>query len=847
MPPVVAGAVALGGAALAAGGLGAALAATGLTGFAAQFGASMLVSTAASALMNPNIPMRDRTVTVRAPVEPRRIIYGRARVGGTIVFVHSTGSGNKQLHLVIALAGHRVKTIGAVYFDGQLAINAAGIPQGRWANRVGFDSRRGAGDQTAFAGLVAAAPALWTPDHRLSGIACIYLRLSHSNSAFPNGIPSITLDIEGKDDILDPRIGQRVYSENAALCLADYLSLERYSIGAAIGAPDGTDEDALIEAANICDEAVPLAEGGSEPRYTCNGVIGLDAAPKTVIEGMLSAMAGTLAWPGGVFRIHAGAWRAPTVELGPGDIREGGIAVQTRISRRENFNAVRGQFVSPENDWQPDDFPAYASEVYLAEDGERVWKDIVLPFTISASMAQRLAKITLERARRQQSVRLPGKISACRATVGGTVALTYPRWGYAAKPFEVRGLTLDAQAGGVLPELALRETSPLVYDWTASEEQIYAAAPRTTLPSAFDVDRPGTPAITEELYVTRDGTGVKALARVTWEPSPTVAVARYEVQARRVETPDGTPTGDDWLTYASTEQTLAEIHDIEPGRWEIRVKAVTTLGVSSDWAQAARTILGLTAPPAQLQGLNIQVGGNIAVLRWQSAADLDVRVGGRILIRHSASETPSWSNSVSVAEVAGSDGSAVVTLIPGTYLLRARDNSGNLGPAAMIRTEAAQVLDYVPAGILQEDPSFGGARDGVELVDNTLRLTGAPSEGLYAFAAAMDLGSVRNLRLRSHVTVAGLALGLTVDDRGDPIDSWPDFDGTDDAEIDVRVEAQITRDDPAGPDPGWSDWFRLQSTEVAARGIRARARLVSASEDFNVIVSQLRVHADEVA
>jgi hypothetical protein len=88
-----------------------------------------------------------------------------------------------------------------------------------------------------------------------------------------------------------------------------------------------------------------------------------------------------------------------------------------------NFNGVRGQFVSPENDWQPDDFPAYASDVYLAEDGgERKWRDISLPFTISAAMAQRLAKIELERARRQMTVRLANTAMA-RTNLGlGTMA-----------------------------------------------------------------------------------------------------------------------------------------------------------------------------------------------------------------------------------------------------------------------------------------------------------------------------------------------------------------------------------------------------------------------------------------
>ncbi|MGO4917627.1 hypothetical protein [Pseudogemmobacter sp. W21_MBD1_M6] len=49
----------------------------------------------------------------------------------------------------------------------------------------------------------------------------------------------------------------------------------RHGIGAVIGAEDGLEAASLIEAANICDEAVPLIEGGAEPRYACNGVVTL--------------------------------------------------------------------------------------------------------------------------------------------------------------------------------------------------------------------------------------------------------------------------------------------------------------------------------------------------------------------------------------------------------------------------------------------------------------------------------------------------------------------------------------------------------------------------------------------
>ncbi|MEN8677313.1 MAG: phage tail protein, partial [Alteriqipengyuania sp.] len=729
MPPLVIGAVALGGAAIAAGGITAAFAAGGLISFAANFGASMLLSGAAQAMMpKPSvgqIELQARTVTVREPVMPRQMVYGRTRKGGVITFLHSTGEKDKDLHLVVVLAAHRVKSIGAIYFEGEMAINASGTPLGRWGGKLAVEKRLGGADQPAFAGLIAAAPHLWTPAHRLAGCAAVYLRLSYDRDAFPGGIPNITVDLEGKDDILDPRTGARGYSENAALCVADYMAHTIYGIGAGIGAADGIESGSLIEAANICDEQIPLSGGDSEPRYSCNGVVSLSETPKTIIEAMLTAMAGRCIWQAGQWHMRAGAYRIPTEILTSDDVREGGIALTTRQSRSANFNAVRGQFVSPENDWQPDDFPAYASETYRLEDGgEQVWRDIALPFTISASAAQRLAKIELERNRRQQMLKISGKLKAWRVGAGETAFFKYDRWGFGGvampdgKPFEVQSVRLDlTQIGNgtrIAPELVLRETSPLVYDWDASEAQIYAAAPRTTLPSAFDIAPPGAPQGEEELYVTRDGSAVKVLLRVRWTEAQSGFVESYQFEARR--------DCREWQDYGRTTGTLMELRDIAPGQWDFRVKAVSVLGVSSLWREGTREVVGLTAPPAALEGLTIQSAGGLAVLKWQRAVDVDVRVGGSVIIRHSKDVTASWANSTLMDRVSGGEAIAVVPLKPGAYLLRAEDSEGRIGPVSTVTTKGVQILSFAQLNTLAADPLFLGPKTGLLAAAGTLTL-----------------------------------------------------------------------------------------------------------------------------
>lgn len=863
MPQVIVGIAAIGAGAVIGGGLSAAVAAGGFAGGLISLGTSLVISGASQKLRGAsNRPSIDpRTSTLRAPVRPRELVYGRSRKGGTVVFIWQS-SNNRYTHLILTVAAHRVRSIGAVYFNGERATDADGAAIGRWRGKLDVRKRLGGANQSAFKLIdgfiegpfgipledpVSEEASGWTSSHRLRGCAALYLRLRRDADAYPTGIPTISVDIEGKDDILDPRTGQRGYSTNPALCVADYMSLDPIGIGAQIGAPDGIHEPTLIEAANICDEMVPRPGGGTERRYTCNGVVTLDETPKTIIEAMLTSMAGHAVDRSGGWRIHAGAFRLPTVELTGDDARDGGLTLATRVSRSANFNGVRGQFISPENDWQPDDYPAYASEVYLAEDGgQRVWEDNPLPFTIFASTAQRLAKIKLERARRQQSLRFAGKLAAYRAAAGETVTLDYPRWGFIDKPFEIPQMTLSLEGNQLVTELALRETSPLVYDWRADEERIYNAAPRSVLPSAFDVAPPGTPQLSTDLYTTRQGTGVRVLISAEWLAAQTGIVTIYEVEARRHRDLEGAPTGDDWLMITRTGDTRIEIRDVQTGFWQVRVRAISLLGVTSEWLSAEIEVQGLLAPPSPIEGLTLQTAGGLAILKWTPVADLDVRIGGRVLIRHSGSPTPSWANSVTLDEVAGANAIAVVPLKPGTYLVRARDNSGIMGPLQLVATEGAQALEFAAVDSLVADPTFSGPKTNVEISQSALILTDVAQDGLYEFAAGMHFGSIRRVRLRSEIDLSAFGLHDTIDERLDPIDEWPDFDGVEGAEVDVIVEARLTDDDPA-LSPVWSEWSRIDSAEVQCRAVEARARLISQSADWNPFVTRLRLHADEVS
>lgn len=454
--------------------------------FATQFTTSLVLGAVSQALSKtPSGGINSgSTITSRGPLSPHQVIYGRTRVGGNIVYMEGT-NGNRYLHVVVAIAGHEIDAIEKYYFnDEEVSINGSGnVTAGSYANRVRIQSKLGADNQTAFSDLVAESASLWTSNHRLRGRALVYIRLEYDQDKFPNGMPNFSFQVRGKK-VYDPRSATTVWSSNPALCIADYLTNTRYGLGCVYA--NEIDETALIAAANVCDEDVSLAGGGTENRYELHGAILTSGTPEDIINQMLTSMAGKAVWTSGKWRILAGAYYTPTLTFDEDDLRAG-FTVQSLVSRRENFNCIKGVFVSAEDKYVSVDFPPLISNTFIALDnGETVFKNITLPFTTSVTMAQRLSKIELLKARQQITLTLPLKLQGLKANVGDIIYVNNTRLGWSSKPFEVVAMSMSLdEAPGV--DVDLREISTDVYDWSTSEEQAYDPAPNTNLPNAFQV------------------------------------------------------------------------------------------------------------------------------------------------------------------------------------------------------------------------------------------------------------------------------------------------------------------------------------------------------------------------
>jgi hypothetical protein len=186
----------------------------------------------------------------------------------------------------------------------------------------------------------------------------------------------------------------------------------------------------------------------TQKRYLCDGVTDAGQARGDVLTSLLTSMAGYCIPPGDAWRIIAGAYVTPSIILTEDDCR-GPIKMDTLVSLRDLANGITGTFVSPANNWQDSSFPPYQDATALAADGNQpIWQDIQLQFTTDGVMTQRLAKIYLERIRRQKSLVLPCKLSAFPLQPGDTVMFTFPLFGFNQKVFEVQqtSIVLDTAA-----------------------------------------------------------------------------------------------------------------------------------------------------------------------------------------------------------------------------------------------------------------------------------------------------------------------------------------------------------------------------------------------------------------
>jgi hypothetical protein len=439
------------------------------------------------------------------PRTPRKIWFGHT-AGATDIRDQEYTDNQGFLHRFVVVASHKINGVQQIWFDDKLAWTSAGGAQGEYAGYLNVTVINEGSAANAIN-----ISARMGNTRRYTGLAYVYLRykLTGNNkktqSPFAQSIPS-RMTIRGKGAfVYDPRLDSTVpggsgpqrandqstwvwsdsASRNPALQLLWWLLGWRINGLLAVGKgipANRIDLASFIVAANLCDEPVTLAVGGTEPRYRSDQLFSEGDSASVVLDGLRSTMNADLDDVDGKLRVTVfhNDLAVPVANFTDDDYIKPFNWQQTP-SLYDTFNIVRGAYTDPSNIslYQPAEYP----EVALSSpDGIDRIDSFDLPGVQSVSQAQRLAKTRLQRGQYGGTFSTVLNARGWKVQKNDVVTVTLSRLGWTNKLFRVA--EMEHRTDGTCP-ITLREEHASIYAWDADE----APAVTPTAPTVYDFSK----------------------------------------------------------------------------------------------------------------------------------------------------------------------------------------------------------------------------------------------------------------------------------------------------------------------------------------------------------------------
>jgi predicted phage tail protein len=301
---------------------------------------------------------------------------------------------------------------------------------------------------------------------------------------------------------------------------------------------------------------------------------------------------------------------------------------------------------------------------------------------------------------------------------------------------------------------------------------------------------------------------------------------------------------------------LYEIEDVVDRTYQVEVYAISATQVlSSAPAELSVAVLGVGEPPANVTGVSlVPINESTAIIQWDLATDLDVLVGGEVLLRHDPRQLPTaeWATSNAIVQAAaGNQTQKQVPLLEGTYFIAFRDQSGvrSVTPVAIpavLPTPQPRLVVKTWAEE-NESPKFNGTDTNLGYDAGYDGLFLDPSvdlEGEYIYEDTLDLGQIYDINVRRRVVSGAVTFGTLFDSVAGLFDDQPgDFDGGELDQVNAVTYVRVTDDDPAGT-PTWGDWNEYANAIVRGRGIQLKLEGVTSTAQVGLVISELGATAE---
>ena len=780
------------------------------------------------------------------------VVYGTRMIGGTRIFVETSGTDNQYLYVAIVLCEGEINDITEIRIDDKvvswasdLADNTAvevNSSDGNFykdsASLIRVEPHYGTDGQAASSLLSTLSS--WGSNHKLSGIAYLALRFKWNQDAF-QGIPKIQAVVQGKKVVSynSSLVAQTAaHSSNPAFCLLDYLTNERYGKGLST---NDIDLQSFYDASVVCETQVTPYSGGSDINIFDTNTA-LDTSKKVIenVRELIKGCRGYLPFVQGKYKLIIETTGSASITLDEDNII-GGYSLASP-NKNNKYNRVIVSFVNPDRNYQVDEraFPPIDDSGLPSADQHATMKTADGGFLLegkfdfrtltSPYQAEEMAEIILRRSRSALGLQINVSFEAYDLAIGDIVNITHSSLGFSAKPFRVLSITFNED---FTISLILSEHQDAHYTWATKTQA--TAVPSTNLPNPFVIQPPASVTLTDQLISYNDGTVIVALD-IAIGASPDSFVNYYQVEYKL-------NSDSDFIIYAQGSGLSHRVLNvIDQQVYDVRVKAVGIGGASSTYTSAQRTIVGATDPISNVTDFSCNILGNEAHLSWEAVTDLDLAY---YQIRYSTLTTGAeWQNSVSLIEKVSRPATSVtVPARVGSYLIKAVDKLGNFSlQATVIATNVTAIGNFNNVASATESPNFTGTKTNLTLASDLLRLTDLAQTGTYDFASVIDIGAIHTSRVTASLTQFSEDPTDLFDSKAGLFDAASgSFDGDAPANENAHLEIALSDDNST-----FTAFRNFVIGDYTARYYKFRLVLISRDGATTPVISALSVSVDMI-
>jgi len=806
------------------------------------------------------------------------VIYGERLIGGTRIFVQSSGNDNQFLYVALVLSEGEINSIEQILIDEKPVTFASSFSDGVAVDVDSSDSNYYKGGESLIrvephfgtdgqsASTLLSTLSSWGSNHKLSGLCYLALRFKFNQDAF-GGLPTIQAKIKGKKvKTYNASLVEQTasYSTNPAWCILDYLTNTRYGKGLSV---NEIDLQSFYDASQVCETQVTPYSGASNINiFDCNSAIDTSRTIIDNLRDMIKGCRGYIPFSQGKYSLVIETTGTATVSLTEDDII-GGYTLAIP-QKNERYNRVICSFINPDRNYQVDEvqFPPINDSGLPSADQHATMKTadggfllegrFQFPTLTSQYQAEEMAEVILRRSREALGLSLNVAFKGYELNIGDIVNITHSSLGFSAKPFRVLGITFnnDYTVG-----LSLVEHQDSHYTWATKTQA--STIPTTTLPNPFTVQPPASVTLSDSLVEYNDGTVIVALD-VTIGASPDSFVDYYQVEYKL-------STDSNYIVYAQGSGLNHRVLNvIDQKTYDVRVKAVNVSQVSSTYVTAQRQIVGAIAPPSDVEDFSCNIVGQEAHLSWSAVTDLDLAYY-QIRFAKETDGTADWQNSVNlVSKVSRPATSISVPARAGTYLIKAVDKLGNFSSnATRIVSNVTDVINHNAVSTQSEHPSFSGTFTNTLLTDGAIELDSSElfdsaqgnfddettrlfdsgvsnadfySSGNYQFANTIDISAKHTVRITASLTQTSDNPDDLFDNKAGLFDSAKsNFDGDTPANCDAHLEIATSDDNVT-----FTSFQNFVIGNYTARYFKFRVVLTSKDRASTPRVSEVTVTID---